>query len=365
MPSPSRTLRNLVQSICLLGCLTSVGCLQPMLQNPIPEIAASGVPREMEKISFPVYRVEPPDILLIDAVQSIRPADMALQAGDQLVIRASNTLPQDPDEDVITNQFRVINEVYPVQPDGTVDLGPEYGRVFLDGLTLEAAEEAVIAHLKEEADLTNPRVSVTLPDVSGKQPVAGEHLVRPDGTVSLGVYGSVFVAGMTLDEIKAAVEQHLSKSLYKPEVSVDVLAYNSKVYYIVTDGGGFGEQVSSFPCTGNETVLDAIAAIQGLSQISSKKIWVSRPAPAGTQYAQTMMVDWRAITQDGVTTTNYQLFPGDRIYIVADHLVAFDNLVTKVTAPFERIFGFTLLGNSVVRRLQTNTVGGGGFGGGF
>lgn len=364
MSSLDRTLRNLIKSACVVGCLTSAGCLHPLLQNPIPEIAASGVPREMEKVSLPIYRVEPPDILLIDAVQSIRPANAALQAGDQLVIRASNTLPQDPEEDAITNQFRVINDIYPVQPDGTVDLGPEYGTVVLEGLSLEQAHQAVVAHLEDEADLTMPRISITLPDVSGKQPVAGEHLVRPDGTVSLGVYGSVFVAGMTLDEVKRAVEGHLSESLYKPEVSVDVLAYNSKVYYIVTDGGGFGEQVVSLPCTGNETVLDAIAQIDGLSQISSKKIWVSRPAPAGTEYAQMMMVDWRAITQDGAATTNYQLFPGDRIYIVADHLVAFDNLVTKVTAPFERLFGFVLLGNSVVRRLQTNMVSGG-FGGGF
>jgi len=358
-----RTFRNLIVSACLLGCCSSLGCLHPLLLDPHPAIVASGIPREMEKVSYPVYRVEPPDILLIDAVQSIRPADAPLLGGDQLVIRASNTLPQDPEEDPITNQFRVINDFYPVQPDGTVDLGPEYGTVEVEGLTIQQAQTTITEYLQEEVELQMPRVSVTLPDASGKQPVAGEHLVRPDGTVSLGVFGSVFVSGMTLDEVKRAVEVHLSEHLYEPEVSVDVLAYNSKVYYIVTDGGGFGEQVASFPCTGNETVLDAIAEVQGLSQISSKQIWVSRPAPAGTEYAQNLMVDWRGITQDGVTTTNYQIFPGDRIYIVADHLVAFDNFITKVTAPLERILGFTLLGNSVVRRLQTNQVGGTGTGG--
>jgi len=47
----------------------------------------------------------------------------------------------------------------------------------------------------------------------------------------------VYVNGMTLDEVKAAVEEHLTRSMHQPEVLVDVLAYNSKVIYIVTDGG--------------------------------------------------------------------------------------------------------------------------------
>jgi polysaccharide export outer membrane protein len=183
-----------------------------------------------------------------------------------------------------------------------------------------------------------------LPDVSGRQPVTGEHLVRPDGTVALGIYGSVFVAGLTLQEIKAAVESHLSTQMHKPEVSVDVLAYNSKVIYVIMDGGGFGEQVIRLPCTGNETVLDAISQLNGLSQISSKKMWLSRPAPSEYDAAQVLDIHWRAITREGITTTNYQLFPGDRIYVQADHLMATDNFLGKVFAPIERFLGVVALG---------------------
>jgi protein involved in polysaccharide export with SLBB domain len=202
-----------------------------------------------------------------------------------------------------------------------------------------------------------------MPDVAGKQVISGEHLVRPDGRISLGVYGSVYVAGMTLDEVKQATEAHLSKYIYRPEVYADVLAYNSKVYYVITDGGGFGEQVERLPYTGNETVLDAISQIDGLSQVSSKKIWVARPGPADMDCAQTMPVDWCAVTRDAATATNYQILPGDRIYIKADDLIAFDNVVMKVVTPFERIFGFILLGNGTVRQLQqgSNTTGGGFF----
>lgn len=380
----AKSTRNRVSSAALntliliaVGCLAPQGCATPSLRKSLPEIAASDIPRELSKVSIPAYRVEPPDILLIEAVNNIRPANDGLRVGDDLSIRAANLLPIDPDGDPVLEQAKIISDgpsannviqTHMVQADGTVDLGPHYGAVPVEGLTVKQAREEIERHLRETIGLEDPKVTVTMPNVSGKQAIAGEHLVRPDGTISMGVYGSVHVAGMTLEEVKQAVEAHLAQFIHKPEVSTDVLAYNSKSVYVVTDGGGFGEQVVKLPYTGSETVLDAVSDIQGLSEVSSKRIWVARPAPNGLECAQTMLVDWRGITQDGITTTNYQLLPGDRIYIKADGWVAFDNIVIRVTQPIGRIFGFALLGNGTVRAFQqgsnsgnTGTGSGGGF----
>jgi hypothetical protein len=46
-----------------------------------------------------------------------------------------------------------------------------------------------------------------------------------------------------------------------------------------------------------------------------------------------MQIDWRAITQDAVTTTNYQLLPGDRIYIQADGLIVHSRGVEALRHP--------------------------------
>ena len=64
-----------------------------------------------------------------------------------------------------------------------------------------------------------------------------------------------------------------------------------------------------------------------------------------------MMVDWRGITQDGITTTNYQVLPGDRVYIKADDLVALDNWLVKITTPMERVMGAILLGAGTYNRV--------------
>ena len=80
------------------------------------------------------------------------------------------------------------------------------------GLTVRDAQRAIELHL--QSILRNPRVYVSTPTDSALQHIAGEHLVRPDGTVALGIYGSVYVSGMTLEGAKRQIERHLSKQIY-------------------------------------------------------------------------------------------------------------------------------------------------------
>jgi polysaccharide export outer membrane protein len=259
---------------------------------------------------------------------------------DALGIRVENALLEEP-----------ILGIYPVDPEGQIDLGPSYGKVLVKGMTVEEATTAVSKHLS--TTLRAPVASVTLASSAGAQPITGDHLVGPDGTVNLGTYGNVYVAGMTLPQAKLAIEERLTEFLESPEVMLDILAFNSKVYYVVTEGAGLGDNVVRMPVTGNETVLDAVASVGGLSQLSSKRIWISRPAPNGVGCEQVLPVDWDQITRGASTATNYQLMPGDRLFIAQDHLIAFDTLVGKITRPFERIFGFNILGVQMVNRYKT------------
>jgi polysaccharide export outer membrane protein len=189
------------------------------------------------------------------------------------------------------------------------------------------------------------------------QPIAGQHAVRPDGTISLGIYGSVYVNGMTLDQARLAVTAKLSEriNVKAQDVVVDVLAYNSKVFYVITDGAGFGEQVYRIPITGSETVLDAIGEISGLPPVASKcQIWVARRNP-GHGGGQILPVDWIAVSQKGDTHTNYQLYPGDRLYVQSDFFRRLNTAVDKVLSPIERIMGAMLLGSTLANSLKGTT----------
>jgi len=315
------------------GCATS---------EPGPAANVRPLPTELAMESHPPYVIEPPDVLWIDTIQMIPRSPYAVQALDVLMLRTTSTLPGQP-----------IDGAYTVTPDGRLNLGFSYGSCRVAGMSVEKAEEALRAHL--DRVLVKPQLSVSLGQFRGVQQVRGEHLVKADGTISLGTYGSVYVTGMTLQQAKLAVEQHLARYVQDPEVSVDVFAFNSKAYYVIADGGGYGQIVLRFPITGKETVLDAIGQIQGLPAVSSqRRIWVARPAPADHCCLQILPVDWKAIVQGGSTATNYQLFPGDRVYVKADCLISVDNWLAKALAPVERLFGITLLGAATVQTIQGN-----------
>ncbi len=336
-------------ALCLAGllCAGSVGC---QTCNPCDRCPADA-PRELAKYSLPAYVIEPPDILLIDAVRVVPLPPYHIEPLDALLIQVTPALEREP-----------INGIYSIEPEGTINLGLSYGSVRVAGMTVEEAKAAIEKHLA--TILKKPQVLVALAQSRAQQQIRGEHLVRPDGTVGLGVYGSVYVAGKTIEEAKSEIEAYLSQFLQQPEISLDVYAYNSKVYYIVIDGGGYGEQVYRLPITGNETVLDALAQINGLPAVSSPfHVWVARPAPHCGE--QVLPVDLPAVVKCGSTASNYQIFPGDRIFVKADCLIATDNWLAKAISPIERLFGVTLLGSTTVRSFRTNNGNGTGNGNGF
>jgi protein involved in polysaccharide export with SLBB domain len=308
--------------------------------NAEPAANVATMPHELAKVSLPPYVIEPPDVLLIDAVRLLPRPRYKLEPMDLIGIQAVNTPPNQP-----------IAGTYAISPEGTVNLRYSYGVVPVAGMSIDEAQVAIDKHLGRI--LQHPEVAVSLVQCRGSQQTRGEHLVRPDGTISLGSYGAVYLAGFTIEEAKCAIEAHLSQWLLNPEISLDILAYNSKVYYVITNRAGCAEQVLRFPSTGNETVLDAISQVHGLPAVASRcRIWIARPAPGSCPCDQILPVDWRAISEGGSICTNYQVFPGDRIYVKAGCPSRGDNLLDKVVAPVERLLGITLLGTTVANGVR-------------
>jgi polysaccharide export outer membrane protein len=341
------TRKQIGSQIALLVAVLASGC--HTFHSGKESAPVATVPRELDKVSLPDYRVEPPDILLIEAVRAVPKPPYKVEPLDVLFISVSPSLPDEPP----------LSGLSTVEPEGTVNLGISYGgAIKVAGMTVPEIKTLLEKHFRDVTKIKEPKVTVTLAQSRASQRVGGPHLIRPDGTISLGTYGTVRVAGLTLAEVREAVEVQLSAYLLDPEVSVDVGGFNSKLFYVIYDGAGVGQTVIRLPITGSDTVLDAIAQIYGLPAVSSQdRIWVSRPAPAGSAH-QILPVDWRAVTECADTTTNYQLMPGDRVYVAAYPLVAADNRLARVIAPIERLFGITLLGTTVRRGFLNSSNGG-------
>jgi len=293
-----------------------------------PWVAA--VPEENSRPAFPLYIIEPPDILLIDVVHLFPKVTSTIGPQDVLQIAVNGT----PIGKSICGE-------YPVDSDGCVGLGFDYGRVKVLDQTVAEAQAAIEKHLR--VTLRAPEVSVNLAQSAGERQIVGEHLVAADGTIDLGTYRSVYVAGLTAAECKLAVEEQLKNDFDVPRVAVDIYAYNSKVYYVVIKQARTGDSIIRVPITGNETVLDALAQVSGLSRLSSKNIWIARPAPGGVNCVQILPVNGYEITTGGSTGNNYQVLPGDRIFIADNKVIALDNCFDRFNDPVEWLFGYSSL----------------------
>ena len=239
---------------------------------------------------------------------------------------------------------------------------PEYVIEPPDTLLINAVIRVPANEASKKDEAGNPLPPATGDTVRSLpiQPVYGDYPIRPDGTVFLGIYGSIPVSGYTLKQAAAAIRTALAKQLFEGEgvkedrllVVVDVTGYNSKSYYVITDGGGAGERIYRFPITGKETVLDGLANINGLpSEASKRNIWVARRTPNCNEPQQILPVDYVGATQHGITVTNYQIFPGDRIYVKAQRLVTIDTTLARALSPIERLFGVTLIGANAINNV--------------
>jgi polysaccharide export outer membrane protein len=202
-------------------------------------------------------------------------------------------------------------------------------RIFADAKGLpqplpRELEKQVLAEYRiEPGDV----LTVEQTDFDASIRLPGDQTVRADGTIDLGPYGRLSVVGLTVDEISDTVRRRIERQAAENgeddlqmgdtrenrPVSVEVRLVEavSKVYYVVGEVNSPG----AFPLTGRETVLDAIFAAGDLTDRADRHgIILTRPSSPG-QCRIVLPICYRHIVQLGDTSTNYQILPGDRIYV--------------------------------------------------
>jgi beta-lactamase regulating signal transducer with metallopeptidase domain/protein involved in polysaccharide export with SLBB domain/tetratricopeptide (TPR) repeat protein len=177
------------------------------------------------------------------------PRPYRIGPGDTLLVRAIGTAPDWP-----------VDGEFIVEEEGTIALGPAYGRVEVARLTVREAEGAVLKTLKEI--LSDPKVQLTIAkkargasseardadeplaivespgpavesgdllwvEVEGTlpdQPIKGLFTVSRDGELQLGAsYGVVKIAGLNSIDAETRVRQKLSEVVSDPRVEVRVV----------------------------------------------------------------------------------------------------------------------------------------------
>src|SRR5438093_355329 len=137
----------------------------------------------------------------------------------------------------------------PVQPPPPVPR--ELDQRVLAPYTVEPGDSVVIY----PADLDSP---VRLP---------GDQVIMPDGTISLGRFGEVIVAGKAVRDIENLVRAVIREQDKDPgPIVARVVSRVSKIYYVLGEVNSPG----AFPLQGRETVLDGLVAAGGLTDRASR-----------------------------------------------------------------------------------------------
>ena len=173
----------------------------------------------------------------------------------------------------------------------------------------ELAKELLPTHIVESGDT----LLVQPAELDAPVRLPPDQPVQPDGTIDLGVYGRPVVAGKTLAQVEVQIKDVI-KTRDKGKdfaITVRLIGRPGKVFYVLGEVNAPG----AFPLTGRETVLDGLISAGGVTRKASLgNIVLARPtAPEGCRVVYP--VCYQQITQMGDTTTNYQLQPGDRVFV--------------------------------------------------
>ena len=251
---------------------------------------------------------------------------------------------------------------------GGEEPGPGAAAVPIEAVRPPAAR-LKLGYVVEPPDL----IRVDVPGALAGRPISGERLVRPDGRISLGFYGEVYVAGLTTDETREKITIHLRQFLddealglvetdpasgkrlreIKPRdsqgIRVEVSGYNSKFYHVE----GAVEKPGKYPviydvtsldrlrflvdqptpgrlevyettpgrpnADGPLTVLDALN-LAGLTPAADKRniLLIRKMAPWEGPEDAVLSVDLERIVSRGDPRTNYPIMAGDRLLVGRD-----------------------------------------------
>jgi protein involved in polysaccharide export with SLBB domain len=189
------------------------------------------------------------------------------------------------------------------QTKQVLDASPRHATI----VPRELDQQVLPTHYLEPGD----ELLIEANDIESELRIPADQRVSADGSVDLGEYGRVKVASLTLEQSEDLIESAIAAVEQEPaSINVRLLQSVDRFYVI-----GEVNSPGSYPLIGHETVLDGIVAAGGLTlRASACDLLLARPTdPCSCRV--TLPVCYRAITQLGDTTTNYQLKPGDRIFV--------------------------------------------------
>jgi polysaccharide export outer membrane protein len=149
-----------------------------------------------------------------------------------------------------------------------------------------------------------------------------------DGSIELPLLGSIHAAGLTVDQLRAAVAAKMQKYVRSPQVTVAVSEFHSQPVSIL----GAVNEPGVHQLEGNKTLIAVLSLAKGLRTDAGDRIEITRektrgliPLPGGhldsTGKFYTAEVSARSVMEAKNPQENIQIMPNDVISVPIAQLV--------------------------------------------
>ncbi len=171
-----------------------------------------------------------------------------------------------------------------------------------------------------------------------------ELTVRPDGRVSFDLIGDLEARGRTIEEVRGDIATRLKEFIVQPDVTVLLKTSNSRTFFIL----GEVNRPGAYPIVGDVSAVHALGSAGGPTRMASlDNARLVRPSPEGEL---TYPIHFAAITEHGYGGTNYQLQPGDVVYVPPNVSARIGYALQLIFFPIQQILG---LGGTVINAAVT------------
>ena len=211
---------------------------------------------------------------------------------------------------------------------GMVVLSVSYGLAQEKGA---GSAQVIIGIVGEGGTYTLGKDDIIQITVRNQPEFSGQFIISPDGKVQYAFVGDIQAEGLTKDELREVLIERLEKFVKIPEVSITILAYQSKFVYILGDVRAPGK----YPMKGDVVSLREALISAGLPTPSAalRRTYVITPDEKKPTYKK---VDIYKLLYKGLLKDDIKLAPGDLVVVPSTIPSEINKALTNLLSPISR-----------------------------
>jgi polysaccharide export outer membrane protein len=156
---------------------------------------------------------------------------------------------------------------------------------------------------------------------------SGKYGINEEGKIQYKFVGDLEVKGLTKDQLAEKLKTALAQYVVSPEISVSIVQYGSKIFYVLGEVPAPGQYVMKAESI---SLRDAIH-LAGLPTLnaSMRRCELVTPSEKGESKIQT--VDLYALLYRGDLRKNIMIKPGDILYVPSTVMAKVIRIISPVT----------------------------------